>query len=414
MAVPAIPTEPPSPPAKTVPDVPPKSRTRRIALYVLGSLGGLLVVLGILTAIFWSQIARALVERAAASRGVDLKAKDVSLSLTSAHITDVDAKLASSPGIHLHADAIDVELSWFTPTKVHLHKLALEADDPRALVDFVDAAHGPAIGSVPGDADGLSLHVKKLSAAAPVAIDLTAAKATHDGAETKVVGIAGTIPVSGAPFGPYDLFLAHEGTKTTITTTALPTVKVAIDRAKHHVDVALDSTDVPGLAFLASDHGKLVALSGTIGIDVPDASASSFAGTIDATLQGVSLPHPKELDGVLSGDALKLSADFELTSSVLDAKKLKLSEGPLALGGEAHASLAHGGHFDTTLEGTVACGAIAGSVVSAKLDSNPLASILASHAVSGDIAVKLKIVVDAPDWKPHVDPTVDVRCGLGL
>ena len=119
---------------------------------------------------------------------------------------------------------------------------------------------------------------------------------------------------------------------------------------------------------------------------------------------------------MLSGDALNVTAKLEMGANGLDAKELKLSDGPLVLKGNATASLAHGGHFDGAVEGSVACGKLAGSVVAARLggDTNPLAEALASHAVSGDVGVKLHVTIDAPDFRPHFDPTVDVRCGLGL
>jgi len=236
-------------------------------LYVGGALLGVIVLLGGLTAVFWSQIARVLVERAATSRGIDLKAKDVSLSLSSAHLTDVDAKLASAPGLKLHAESIDVDLSWFSPKQLHVHKLEIEADEPRALVGFISAPPGARAAGIPSDADHLSLHVKKISNAIPIAIDLTADKATHEGANTTIAGVRGAIPISGAPFGPYSLALVRDGSTTTATTPSLPNVKIAVDREAHTVSLLLDKTPI-----LATASAHPVSASGKLTIDIPEAS----------------------------------------------------------------------------------------------------------------------------------------------
>jgi hypothetical protein len=408
----------PHAPPPTVADVDkrkPRGRSwKRVALYTAGGLVATLLVAGVVVAIFWSAIARALVERAAAARGVDLKVKSVDLSLSRAKLSDVDATFPKLPGIRVHADSVVVDLATLEPEKVKIGKLEIDADDPRAVLAFVQGMHGKGLGGLPAEVDGSKLKVHRISKSLPISIELSADHTTHTSSETKVEGISGTIPLTGAPFGPYALDIVRDGSTMVTTTTAFPKLSATIDADAKNVTLALAPISVGTLGALSKDPDHPAMLSGAITIAVPAGDTAKIDGSIEATLAGVVLPHPAELDDIVSGDRMQLDGKFDLSKEGLALRDVTLAEGGLALKGEATLTLANGGHLDATLAGSVACSRLAGSVLAARFGGGLLARSLAGSAVQGDVGVRAHLTIDAPGYEVHLEPTVDVGCSLGI
>jgi len=385
---------------------------RRWLRYLLVAVAGVVVVTGALTAIFWSTIARVLVERAASSRGVDLTAKEVSLSLSEAHLKNVDATLAAAPGVRIHAESVDVDLATLTPKRVHLHGVEIDADDPRALVAVLSAGKAnKASGSLPGDADRITLRLRKVASSVPVTVDVTADKVTHDAGHTDIKGVRGTVPILGSPIGPLDVALERDAAGTTLTTSAVPKAHATIAADGRTVSVAIDKIAVPGLP--KASQGEAVLASGELTVEVPGGEKTPYTGKLEVTLDGFEIPHPPELDGICLGTQAKLTASLDLSREGLVLKQMKVTDGALSLKGDATVTLSH---FDGNLDGTVACSRLAGTAIAAKmgLDGSALARALAGEAVSGDVGIHLHIVVDAKDFSVQATPSIVVRCGLGL
>ena len=401
----------PAPVQKTLDDTvarPP----RRWLRYLLVSVAGAVVVVAALTAIFWSTIARVLVERAASSRGVDLTAKEVSLSLSEAHLKDVDATLPAAPGVRVHADSVDVDLATLTPRRVHLHGVEVDADDPRALVAVLSAGKAnKGTAGLPGDAEHVTLKLRKVASSVPVTVDVTADKVTHDAGHTEIKGVRGTLPIVGSPIGPFDVALERDAAGTTVTTSAFPKAHATIAADGRTVSVAVDKIVVPGLP--RASKGEPVLASGELTVEVPGGEKTAYTGTLQATLDGFDIPHPPELDGIGLGAQAKLTASLDLSRNGLELKQIKVTDGGLSLKGDATVTLSR---FDGNLDGTVACSKLAGTAIAAKmgLEGSGLARALAGEAVSGDVGVHLHVVVDAKDFSIQATPSIVVRCGLGL
>ena len=385
---------------------------RRWLRYLLVAIAGVLVVTGALTAIFWSTIARVLVERAASTRGVDLTAKEVSLSLSEAHLENVDAKLPAAPGVRVHADSVDVDLATLTPKGVHLHGVEIDADDPRALVAVLSAGKAnKGTASLPGDADHVMLKLRKVATSIPVTVDVTADKVTHDAGHTDIKGVRGTVPIIDAPIGPFDVALERNAAGTTLTTNAFPKARATIGGDGQTVAIAVDKIAVPGLP--KTSKGEPVLASGELTVEVPGGERSTDTGKLEATLDGFDIPHPPELDGIGLGTQAKLTASLALSHDGLELKQIKVTDGALSLKGDATVTLSR---FDGNLDGTVACSQLVGTAIAAKmgLGGSGLARALADETVSEDVGVHLHVVVDAKDFSVQATPSIVVRCGLGL
>jgi hypothetical protein len=211
------------------------------------------------------------------------------------------------------------------------------------------------------------------------------------------------------------LIFCGSGGRIRSTTPALPKVTVVFEETSNKLTLNLEKMPVGNWGPLSKSPKDPVMLSGELSIAIPTGDTNKIEGALSATLDGVVLPHPSELDDIMAGDQAKLGASFELTKESLELKDVKLSEGALALKGRATLSLAHGGHVDSTLEGSIACSQIAGSVLGSKLGGGGLlAKSFAGAAVSGDVGVKLHLLIDAPDFTPHLEPSIDMGCKLGL
>ncbi|WP_437496612.1 hypothetical protein [Sorangium sp. So ce1099] len=180
-------------------------------------------------------------------------------------------------------------------------------------------------------------------------------------------------------------------------------------------------------ALLGVDVGaaKMI-VSGTLdlrlaeGADRTALSQAPLEGPIALTVKGFTLPHPKELDGLLFGDTTTLKADARISG---DRQRVALggvevAAGALKLTGTgtiqrdgADASIG------MDLSGSIPCSLLAGSAAMSHLTGavGLLARDLMSRTLAGSVAVRARVDARASRLTAaRVTPSAILRCKLRL
>ncbi|MGK4004263.1 hypothetical protein WMF31_16635 [Sorangium sp. So ce1036] len=176
-------------------------------------------------------------------------------------------------------------------------------------------------------------------------------------------------------------------------------------------------------ALLGVDVGaSRMIVSGTLDLRLADGAARTalseapIEGPIALTVKGFTLPHPRELDGLLFGDTTVLKADAHLSADRqrVALSRVEVAAGALKLGGTgtiqrdgADASIA------MDLSGSIPCSLLAGSAAQAHLAGvvGLLAGDLARRTLAGTVAVRLRVDARASRLTAaRVDPSAILRC----
>ncbi|WP_433937577.1 hypothetical protein AB3662_23445 [Sorangium cellulosum] len=192
--------------------------------------------------------------------------------------------------------------------------------------------------------------------------------------------------------------------------------------------IALAPTPLSAVgALLGVDVGasKMV-VSGTLelrlaeGADRTALSEAPLEGPIALTVKGFTLPHPKELDGLLFGDTTTVKADARISA---DRQRVALggvevAAGALKLGGTG--TIQRDGADATIgmdLSGSIPCSLLAGSAAMSHLTGavGLLARDLVSRTLAGTVAVRARVDARASRLTAaRVTPSAILRCKLRL
>lgn len=378
---------------------------KRIALTVLASIGGLLVVAALILAIFWSSISRWLIHRAANARGVELDEKSVSLGLSRAAVTELEARFPKAKGVVVRAKEAEAELSWLSPDSVHISELAIEAESPQGILALGNVVTGGTASDLPLKIDGAKVVVKKIASSIPIGFEFAAKKITHKGKKTTLTGVTSGVPILGAELGPFDITATNVSNGMELATPSLPNVKFLVDAAARNLTVNVAPTPLDFLSVLAVDKRSPPMLGGDVSIALSE-SADTLSGTLSATLSNFALP---QLEGILPGD-LKISGEATASLGGATLEKLRLEQGPLVLTGKGKFTVL-GLHAEVDLEGALPCSKIAGDVL-AKRFGIPAIGLLGG-LIGGSISVKVHVEAAPPLFIPSVKVDPSVNCTIG-
>ncbi|XXX71671.1 hypothetical protein WMF30_28900 [Sorangium sp. So ce134] len=180
-------------------------------------------------------------------------------------------------------------------------------------------------------------------------------------------------------------------------------------------------------ALLGVDVGaSTMVVSGTFelrlaaGADRTALSEAPLEGPIALTVKGFTLPHPRELDGLLFGDTTTVKADAHLSG---DRRRVALSGVEVAAGAlklKGTGTIQRDGadaSIGMDLSGSIPCSLLAGSAAMSHLTGavGLLARDLVSRTLAGSVAVQVR--VDARASRPtaaRVTPSAILRCKLRL
>lgn len=378
---------------------------KRIALTVAASFGGLIVLLGIGIVVFWGPLSRWLVHRAASERGVDLEEGGISLSLSRAEVTDVEARFPKAKGVVVRAKEAEATLSWLKPEAVHLSELAIEGESPQAILALGNLVTGGSASDLPLTIDGAKVVVKRIAPSVPVALEFAAKKIQHKGKKTDLIGITTSVPIIGVELGPFDVTTTKVGSGMEIASPSLPGARFLFEPQARTLTVHVDATPLEFLARYAVDRKSPPTLGGEVAFALSD-KRDVLSADVDATLSNFALP---QLEGLLPG-ALKISGSATATLGGVTLDDLRLEQGPLVLQGHGKFTVL-GLHAELDLEGALPCKAIASDVLAARFKIPGIG--LLGGFLGGSIEVKVHIEASPPLFLPsvRVDPTVN--CTLG-
>ncbi|WP_437878960.1 hypothetical protein [Sorangium sp. So ce513] len=149
-------------------------------------------------------------------------------------------------------------------------------------------------------------------------------------------------------------------------------------------------------------------------------SEAPLEGPISLTVKGFTLPHPKELDGLLFGDTTTVKADAQISADRqrVALNGVEVAAGALKLGGTG--SIQRDGAdaaIGMDLSGSVPCSLLAGSAAMAHLTGpvGLLARDLVSRTLAGTVAVQARVDARASRLTAaRVTPSAILRCKLRL
>ncbi|WP_437719758.1 hypothetical protein [Sorangium sp. So ce861] len=180
-------------------------------------------------------------------------------------------------------------------------------------------------------------------------------------------------------------------------------------------------------ALLGVDVGaSTMVVSGTLelrpaaGADRTALSEAPLEGPIALTVKGFTLPHPRELDGLLFGDTTTVKAEAHIPG---DRRRIALSGVEVAAGAlklKGAGTIQRDGAdaaIGMDLSGSIPCSLLAGSAAMAHLTGTVglLARDLVSRTLAGSVAVQVRVDARASRLTAaRVNPSAILRCKLRL
>lgn len=435
---------------------PPRRRWPRVLAFVLT----FLVVLGVAAYVAFPYVARAMVVRELAARGLRLERGTIDVSMSTVTLRDV--KLVSNEGVSIEMVLVEVDHDLVTARAVRVSRLvarggraAMETLDARLrgtpttvengeiVLDAIgfglpdDAAVTVRFGRATREDTSFDLDDLKASIALPsmgetLAIEAPTAELSSGGVkegeelafyaprETRdakdpgpIVTLSaegrGTIPVRG-----FRYLSAPESL--TFTLVDLEELRVAIKPQKRALELSTDRLPKERLGrFGVEPPGDV---SGKVSVTIDDLAKRSAKASFDVKLQGFVPPHPRELNGIVFGEHTVLRGDAEVhldgTTPRGTLSNLVLEAGVLSMKGEGSFD---GKGIEVTMQGSVACSELATSALSAHLGFaiGMGTSPLSRRFLGGTVGVTVKVeAAYATLASPTISPNAVVRCSLKL
>jgi hypothetical protein len=400
-------------------------RRRRVPRWVWGVAAALAAVGGIAAA--QVPLVSAYVRHRATKLGVDLGFAELELRRDAVRLREATATLDGVRGVELTAGRFKLRTSGLEVASVDASEVRVEVEgsptDRLLELSTWASEHGETY-RLPGSARDVQARWRAAKGAAPW-FTATGGSLDSDGREARIT--ASSASLGGVALGAVSAtFAVGQGAVTlelgkgasgeapvrASLTTGGPAPRLDLTLRPVHLDAlgaALGvSAPVPGA--VASGQAQL-----TLG-----GSGAAATGSASLLLEGWVPPHPRELDGVVSGKRTTISAAkisvaadhgrITLGEVVVRAGKLEL-KGSGTVAREADHTVAQ-----LDLGGPVACADLARNVAKKELGFlGEIAGDLAQGAVVGSVRIDVAIEIDSRDPKnPKVKPRVGVGCKLKL
>lgn len=396
-------------------------RRRRVPRWAWGAAAALAVVGGIAAA--QAPLVSAYVRHRAAGLGVELAFDDLELRRDAVRLREAAATLDGVRGVRLTAGRFKLRTSGLSIASIDASEVRVEVEgsptDRLLELSTWASEHGDTY-RLPGSARDVRATWRASPGSAPW-LTATGGSLDSNGREARIT--AASAVVGGVSLGAVSaMFAVGQGAVTLELGQAAggeAPVRVSLTTGgpAPRLDlllrpIRLDALGVgaPASAAVASGQAQL-----TLG-----ASGAAASGSASLLLDGWVPPHPRELDGVVSGKRTTISAAkisvaadhgrITLGDVVVRAGKLEL-KGSGTVAREADHTVAQ---FD--LGGPVACSDLARHVAKKELGFlGEIAGDLAEGAVAGSVRIDVAIEIDSRDLKnPKVKPRVGVGCKLKL
>jgi ADP-dependent NAD(P)H-hydrate dehydratase / NAD(P)H-hydrate epimerase len=408
-------SEPPAGPAPA-PDVARRRRRRILAAAVPAA-----IALGLLVA--YRPVLGAFARHAAASRGVDLDFDHIALGGGGLVLTNARFGLAGVGGLAVTADEVRLATRGLDVTSVEAEgvKVDVEGSATDRVIELAawSGDHADTYRTT-GWAGPMHVTWRARAADAPW-LDVPAGWLRS--ASGQVTFGAHTASVGGVPVGSIDASLRVDAAGVSLEAGRGPTGEAPI-QAK------VITSARPPRAEITLRPVKLDTLGASMGLALPAPGAVAsgqvdlvlgepITGSASLLLQGWVPPHPRELNGIVSGKATTFSTKLAVAA---DHGRVTLSDltvraGSLTLKGSGAIDRA-GDHATAKLglTGAVACADLVRSAAREDLGAlGQLVGDAASGAVKGSATIEVTVDADSRDLRrAKVTPKVGVGCGLKL
>ncbi len=318
---------------------------------------------------------------------------------------------------------VDIDVKEIRGTLVDLDLVSVEVVEPKvsapslpALFAFEDALRSGPSKDLPITATKVRLRVSEVAEGLPLAVVSQADKVTSKGGELVVEGLTlqPDIPFVSLGMAPVAVKLERADDRVWVRPVDLSAARLGVDRAGKRGFLELEGltpesmpkwlpVDLPGKKI----SGKLdLTLSG------PDALKGSF----DATVTGYVPPHPRELQGILFGDATKVSGKFRMEGLVVTLDEMAVKAGSLELKGTGQLGILDG-KVRLDLKGAVPCAELAASAIGAHVGgaASIIAGRLARGRLTGTVETRVTVEADVRDLeRAKVAPSAFVHCSVAI
>lgn len=372
---------------------------------------------------------------------VDFKPRNVTVSRTTVVTTDFVSMVALQKvalsdtldrfapkieGLHLEVEkptpsskerlTLDVKDLDLSKDVLTIDDVSIAAPSLAAVLAFERVALSEELVKRAPTVTGVHLAIAKPLPAIPLPLEIDVERITPTPpSKVTLRGAKLVLPILGKPLDLDEVTIETKGAVLDVIVPSEPELTLALDSEKLTVAVTVTKVTAERLAKeLGWSRPPGFLLSATAKVDLSGANPS---GAFDATLDKYIPPHPKELNGIVFGDATKASGEFVMDGVKIDLTKLHVAAGALVLDGKGKATLEGGGRVELDLSGAVPCNALAVSAIGAHLGGAAarLTSRLAGGRITGSVSVQLKVVLRAQDAaNPEIRPSAQLHCGLKL
>lgn len=383
----------------------------------------LFTVLVILAAV--KPLVRLVLAAEARVAGLSLDYGSLEIGWGSATLSEVVLAPIGVRGLAVRIDRVDVDFSGVTPSRVKARNVEIVAET--TVFDLVtDLARWSSAHPTPLDVpiSAPSVRIEAHEAGAPSW--LTMEQGVLTAYQHSAVLRAGNATAGGVAIARPIVSWATRGSSLTLgygaeDPNAAPVRLDVTGGSARSAKLTVRDVSLADLGLSVGMRGPInkARVDGTLDLSDPTAT-TPLRGTLRASVRGLSIAHPRELDGVLSTEAYTLAATLEVAAdrSRVHASDVVVTVGALRLGGSG--DLARGPGYATAkaaLHGALSCSAIVRSAATADLGHllGGIAGTLAGGAVGGEVSIDVAVDADTRDpTSPHVRPNVGVGCGLRL
>lgn len=406
--------------------------------------GALLAVIAAALAIAGALIAPALIRaevvRQAAARGIDLDPGAIQVEIGAVRLRGARFSLAGVRGLAGSAPRATVRLDGLSPARVEAEGISIALVGVGVAPELAAwmAAHGARAHELPlsvagfragfheraGGAELASLSAGSLEAmpagagAAGPGGALRDARVTVAGREIARTEAAWSIGAAGLSVGFGAASVAAAPLRVDLRPPPAPALTARFAPAPVAA-IAAPLGLAAGLPGVTAGGSVELRLAGAAATPGGPAQATAVEATAALTLGGYVPPHPKELDGLLFGNAttVRLRARLAPDRASAALEEIEVVAGALRLRGTgALRLLGADAAIEADLSGSVPCSALAGSAVAAHLGAplGRLAGDLARQALGGSVAVRIQVDARASRLDAaRVDQSARVGCRLG-
>ena len=396
----------------------------KIALGVI-AVGAVVVVVGLLLAI--KPLLTRYVIAQAHERGVELTAGEVDYGLGWVQLDGFGFKLAGVRGVTGKLTRADIELDGFTPSKITLTGVNVQAAGAPAAI-ALDVArwaqrYGGSFSGTPLAAHGIKLvYLSQHGSGTWLSVEGGELGNASDGASMLN---AKKVSVASHDLGGLDAVWKRSATKVELgvgaRTLSNTPVRVELGYAGDKPSASIDIEETPLSSLndlfqlgLPADHIKAKA---RLVLALGDGTGP-LDGNLDLTLKGWVPPHPRELDEIVFGDTTTVESRFRIAADRMQVvlSDIKLGAGSFKLGGKGVVTRQQDhARIQLDLKGSLACATVAKSAADSHLGRTVghWLGLAAHQALGGSVAVVVKIDADTRKLSDaKVLRTIGVGCGL--